>query len=367
MSITSPSTRLDSVRALRGVAAVLVVVFHIYELQRIWLHANRPGDIPAAGPWTQGYAGVDLFFVISGFIMVYVTAGAAGGARETAAFLKRRAIRIFPLWWVFCAILMLYYMARFGAPVPDDFTGDNPAGYLLKSVLLIPQTYEPILGLGWTLIHEIWFYLIFALILWLCPKYKLAALLAWAAIVLILGVTVPAGVQAGSYPKLAASYLNLEFIAGGLAAWLITRRIFIAPKLIFTAGIAACVAALFLYTDKDVAQLLWGRVVVYTPPFCAVIYGAVAMEKTSGFRAPGPVLWLGDVSYSLYLSHILVLGVLVRLWPRLPLPDIGSAAGSISFAAAGLAASALTAGIFYYGAERPMLKVMRSKALAKTR
>ena len=361
MSTSTPPTRLDSVRALRGVAATLVVIFHIFELQRIWLSANKPGDAITAGPWAQGYAGVDLFFVISGFIMIYITAGAAGGARETAAFLKRRAIRIFPLWWVFCAILMLYYTAQFGAPVPDDFTGDNPAGYLLKSVFLIPQIYEPILGLGWTLIHEVWFYLIFAVILWLLPKYKLAALLVWAAIVFILAAAVPAGVQAGTYPKLAASYLSLEFIAGGLAAWLITKRIFIAPKLIFAAGIIASIAALCLYGDKDVTQLLWGRVAVFTLPFCALIYGAVAMEKTGGFRAPAAALWLGDVSYSLYLSHILILGVLVRLWPRLPFPDIGSAAGSISFAAAGLAASALVAGIFYYGAERPMLRVMRKR------
>ncbi len=367
MTISTPPTRLDSVRALRGVAAILVVVFHIFELQRLWMSANAPGEAVVAGPWAQGYAGVDLFFVISGFIMVYITAEAAGGARETAAFLKRRAIRIFPLWWVFCAILMLYYTAQFGAPVPDDFNGSNPAGYLLKSVFLIPQSAEPILGLGWTLIHEIWFYLVFALILWLFPKYKLAALLIWAAIVFVLAATVPAGVQAANYPKLAASYLSLEFIAGGLSGWLITRRIYIAPKLIFAAGIIASVAALCLYTDKDFTQLLWGRVAVFTLPFCAVIYGAVAMEKTEGFRAPKSVLWLGDVSYSLYLSHILVLGVLIRLWPRLPAPELGSAAGSISFAVAGLAASALVAGAFYYCAERPMLRVMRSKPLAKPR
>ena len=112
-----PQSKLNSVQALRGLAALFVLIYHISQQQ---LHAI--GAIGASartptvdlwllsGPWNQGYAGVDLFFVISGFIMVYVTQkfakNAGQKAADVAAFLYKRIVRIYPLWWVFALSLI---------------------------------------------------------------------------------------------------------------------------------------------------------------------------------------------------------------------------------------------------------------------
>jgi len=110
-----------------------------------------------------GMAGVDIFFVISGFIMVYVThKWTAGAAKHIPEFLSSRALRIYPLYWIVSLPLLGLYLLRpdlvFSASVWNEPN-------LLKSFLLWPDVAYPLLEIGWTLIHEMSFYLIFALIL----------------------------------------------------------------------------------------------------------------------------------------------------------------------------------------------------------
>jgi len=177
---------LLSVQALRGLAALLVLMFHIYEMQRIFLieHPDTPAAL--AGPlstgfWAQGYAGVDLFFLISGFIMVYITAHQPSGWRTARQFIWSRFTRIYPLWFLFCTILAVQYFVRHGVPVDEAIPGydGNYPLYLIKSLLLIPQSALPILGLGWTLIHEMFFYFGFTVRLLLPKKFRYVALPFW--------------------------------------------------------------------------------------------------------------------------------------------------------------------------------------------
>jgi len=164
--------RLSSIQALRGIAALLVLVFHIAEIQRSVI-GTGPDTIWLSGWWNGGYSGVDLFFVISGFIMVYVTQNKAGSWRHSLQFLYARIVRIYPVWWVFSGIMALYFWQAYG--VPADIERANISGglgaYLLRSVLLLPQAAVPVLGLGWSLIHEVYFYLVFALILCVPRRY----------------------------------------------------------------------------------------------------------------------------------------------------------------------------------------------------
>ena len=146
--------KLDSVQMLRGLAALFVLIYHIAQQQ---LHAIGAIGIGAtapttdlwllSGPWSQGYAGVDLFFVISGFIMVYVTQGFAQNGRRKAAnvgaFLYRRFVRIYPLWWVFASVMGGYYFLskgqwaapHLGLTAPESFV------YFFKSLALICLLY----------------------------------------------------------------------------------------------------------------------------------------------------------------------------------------------------------------------------------
>jgi len=109
-----PLQKLNSIQALRGLAAVFVLIYHIAQQQMHAIGAiigERKGAAPTvdgwllSGPWTQGYAGVDLFFVISGFIMVYVTQNftqqTGRKVAQVGSFFYKRFVRIYPLWWVF--------------------------------------------------------------------------------------------------------------------------------------------------------------------------------------------------------------------------------------------------------------------------
>jgi len=179
--------KLESIQGLRGIAALLVLLFHMASFQRQMARGNTDDIALVSGIWDNGWAGVDLFFVISGFIMVYVTRDSGRHFKDIGHFLVSRVTRIYPLWWVCAGIMTLYFWVTYGMPAAPDRVADSheAMSYAAKSFMLIPQQAEPILGLGWTLIHEMFFYLIFACLLFLPRKYLPLALAAWAALTII--------------------------------------------------------------------------------------------------------------------------------------------------------------------------------------
>lgn len=358
---------LYSIQALRGIAALLVLFFHIFELQS--LTPGNPKDL-IDGPWARGYAGVDLFFVISGFIMVYITDARQGSLANAGRFIANRVTRIYPLWWLLCAILAAYYILTTGRAVSPDLSGriNGDGLYLLRSFLLIPQDVPPINGLGWTLIHEMYFYVIFAVLLLLPARARYFGLWIWGVVTALLFGFGFAAYQAGSVLQLGASLLTLEFLAGAGAAWLILRGYVFAPKLCLILGIICAICALLFYKERGQDLMLWGRVAVYTLPFALIIYGAVALERAGRLSVPRALIRLGDWSYSLYLSHLLVLGVIIRILPKVSdslAPTAAGITGNLIFIGLGLGAAIGAAALFYYGAERPLLRLMRRSAASR--
>ena len=369
---------LHSVQALRGFAAVLVLFFHIFELQRIFYGNADPAQIDVnaemellKGFWTQGYAGVDLFFVISGFIMVYITAHVPSGKASALSFIKARVFRVFPLWWVFCLLLMAYFTVLNGVPVDTSVIKEGYAVYLSKSFLLLPQAQYPILGLGWTLIHEVFFYSVFAVLILVAPvRLRIVGVLLWAGLVVLLANLGFAQVKAVNYLALASSPLTLEFIGGACVAWLIINGKIVASKIFTLLGIICVIVVLVFYTDKSTAMLIWGRVLFYTVSFALLVYGLVGLEISHGLKIPKWIVRIGDWSYSLYLSHILVLGVLIRIWPKLadvmpaplkPLFTLGTVGviDNLMYAVVGLIACLMCAYFFYTVFERPLIRFTR--------
>ncbi|MGB6230274.1 MAG: acyltransferase, partial [Litorimonas sp.] len=218
MSVESPPVRLDTVQALRGVAALLVVLFHAASIWR-----EGTGGAGLAGPWDGGWAGVDLFFVISGFVMVWVTADRAGGARPAGRFLFDRATRIYPLWWVFCSLMGLYFLLTYGQPAsPATLADGSPLSVFACSLALWPLGDQPVLGVGWTLTFEIAFYALFAVLMLLRSRWRLPLIGLWGGVLLYLLVTTPPTARLpDSWAGVLLSPLCLEFVLGaGVAAWI---------------------------------------------------------------------------------------------------------------------------------------------------
>ena len=370
--------KLLSIQAFRGFAVLLVLIFHIAEQQKAALSAMPEHDLwLLSGPWNQGYAGVDLFFVISGFIMVYVTRNMGRSPADIGAFLYKRATRIYPLWWIFAGIMGLYYFTahgQWGAPAIKGLT--PPAfGYFIKSLFLIPQDSFPVLGVGWSLIHEMQFYLIFAAILFASQRLLPACLGLWAA-VNVAGYFL-GGQHMGPVGALVFSLLSLEFIAGAIVALLVIRQVNIAPKAVLICGAIASILALIFYTGKSNGLTSWGRVAVYTLPFAAMIYGAASLEKKGELRMPRWLVTIGNWSYSLYLSHYLVLIIIVRIGreaePYLPegltrkfslgAPGIWD---NLVFTIVTIILSLITGALSYRLIEQPSLRIARRLNIGAT-
>lgn len=275
-------SELRSIQYLRALAALAVVFYHTTQ----WTGAAV--DI--------GSAGVDVFFVISGFIMWRTT---VDGKTGPGRFLLKRAIRIVPLYWLITIGLTaaaLIAPARFGDQQPA------PTHVLLSLAFvqhLNPRGQPfPLLQLGWTLNYEVFFYLLFALALALPRQGRLP----------FLGFILVSGAIGGlMYPPAYVLLLNpmlLEFLAGVLLAAGLGRG----PGrpigwLMFGFGVVVFGALALSHSAWDLWRpLLWG------PPAFLLVAGAASIEADGGARRLPPLGPMGDASYSTYLTHPLTLG-----------------------------------------------------------
>ena len=318
---THTQAQIQSVQALRGIAALLVVIFHAN-----LLHLAVPGEMSGkfGALWEQGYAGVDVFFVISGFIMVFVTRVTAPSAKTALRFAYARVTRIYPLWWVFALAMIGCYFIQYGqAAAPKRAAGDAILPYLLKSFLLIPQSDVPVLGVGWTLIHEIFFYGLFAVTLFLPRRFLKFFLLAWAALIAAVSLKKLPPDFAATYWHLLTFPLNMEFILGACVGLAYLRGRLPWARLALFIGIICFLYGLAAGVTQKPGLFLWQRVLAYGLPSAAILYGFVSLERSGQIRMPGELSHLGDWSYSLYLSHPIVILVIREIWIRAEsiLPD----------------------------------------------
>lgn len=273
--------KFQSIQVLRGLAALLVVFYHAQGMQVHTQIASGPGQTTSfSGIWANGYAGVDLFFAISGFVVVWVTRNWPGGPSGMGEFLFARIARIYPLWWVAALLATAHY--AFSHADAQQWRAQLQAGetgeYLLKSFLLIPQDDYPVLSLGWTLVHEMYFYAVFALVL-LVRQLGLTLLLSiWAGIIVVLAVFDFGQHQGFSYTALAAHPLTLEFILGAFAALLVSSGREYRPGLLATVASLWLLAALCLMPEPD-QNLKWIRVAVFGLPSVVLVYAFACLDR----------------------------------------------------------------------------------------
>ncbi len=168
-----------SIQFLRFLAAFMVVVHHA---QIALVHHDLADDVVSrSARWTDmGAAGVHIFFVISGFIMVLTTEVTARGAGVARAFLARRFVRIYP-FYILCCVLYLALFALVGTPNQLAFPD------LMLALALAPGKSAGIIGPGWTLSYEIYFYACFAAGLLLAGRRGLIAVTIFFVFCIAIG------------------------------------------------------------------------------------------------------------------------------------------------------------------------------------
>ncbi|MFU0504475.1 acyltransferase family protein [Pseudaminobacter sp. NGMCC 1.201702] len=325
-------SRLYGIQYLRAFAALAVVVFHA---------AERTG-----GHFAIGAAGVDVFFVVSGFIMWVISQG-----RPVAPlrFLRERLERIAPLYWIATSIMVVGALAGLFPNLRVTF------GHVFGSLFFIPHRSPsdgeiwPVLVQGWTLTYEMFFYAVFAGCLLLPSRMRLPVLGVIFIVLTAMGYLLDAR------NPLFLTYTNpiiLEFLLGAIIGklWLEDR----VPSPF--AGLVLIVVAVAGFAFVGITYLGF-HPFVFGPLAAALLIGVLALERGGALGHVRVVAYLGDSSYSIYLFHTMAISVVAKFAPLLALPS--SAALMIAVL------SGIAVGIVCYEMlERPLAAAFKSRRQA---
>ncbi len=315
---------IASVQYLRAVAAISVLCFHASETYGLGFKV--------------GAAGVDIFFVISGFIMWITTDGKPIGPRK---FMFRRLARIVPLYWIATTVTFAAIMLR-----PQFFFDtDSSLGNLIGSLFFVPvikdDALHPVVEQGWTLSYEMFFYLIFSVSLLLPELRRFSFLMAALVIAVLAHYLLPFG-----YVSVFTQPVILEFATGIVIGRLWNQGF----RLPFGVAIGLVFAGILLLAIDPLPH--FDRAVRWGVPATLLLSGAVFAERQRGVPKLALLHFLGDASYSIYVWHVLTGIMVTALLLRVGIPHAAQPVlivlGSLAFAI-----------ICYLFIERPILRKMR--------
>ena len=349
-----PEAPLLSLQVLRAVAALLVLLHHAgYDADAL---AARNGAAPFSFDRVVDLGfGVHLFFVISGFIMLRTARGFAS-VRGAARFMARRVVRVVPLYWSMTSLVLL------GTAMAPGLLHGEPGnlGWVAGSYFFVPVargsgSVNPVLGQGWTLDYEMFFYALFALAMPMTRRVAIPVLAGTLIGLVVLGRAVAPPFAAVS---VWTDALLLEFLFGlGLG---------VAAERGWRLGPAAAAATVLCGALGAVALgPVTGRFDALAPclreglPAALVIGGCVFGPRWSAGRAVSAMALVGDASYSLYLSHPFAVRLLSAAWLRWD-PFGSPPALYLATACATAVGAAL---LLHRWVERPMTKALGRSAL----
>ncbi len=340
-----------SIQACRAVAALLVALFHLGLLSANNKYFGAKGfDIP----FSFGYAGVDFFFVLSGFLISYTHRAELGTPIRLARYVQKRATRIYPTYWIIYASVASVALAipALRAGIPHDWSTNLKALGLLPMHLSGQWGGAPVLIVAWTLQYEVCFYALFgAAIFRRSLGFALICALVWNYASCFNG-------QCGFPRNFFASNLILLFALGtGLAPWCCKPVKSGRPLLIAILGGVA-------FSVAGVLEAVYGKEIFPVDPnivyglFSAIVIAAlVRAEDAQVLTIRSPLLRLfGDSSYCFYLIHHPLMVLLCKLAIVAGLTGVMGAAVAAPII---LGACVSTAILFHCGIEKPMLRFLR--------
>jgi len=301
---------VGNVQVLRFAAAFLVLLGHAeYEM------VSRQAGFAPLGPlgFIDWGLGVDVFFVISGYIMYYIMRDGFGKSGVPLEFLRRRLVRVVPLYWIFTT-LMLLAIALAGSRINNN---GIQTVHVIASYLFIPWPRSdgevfPMLSVGWTLNYEMLFYLAFAIALLFSRRVALSLLVGFFCLLIIAAAMVPDN----WWPvKFWGNAIIGEFLLGiALAAVFVSGfRIGMASYVLIALGLV--LALIFFQTGsyETVTRLITGGI-----PAVLIASGFILRRSDIAPKAwMRPLTIGGDASYALYLSHPFSINLTAVVWGRL--------------------------------------------------
>lgn len=310
---SSDRMHLNSVHAIRALAALLVAFLHSFSREQLETDAILPHWLEFAR------IGTDMFFVMSGAVMVYATSNRARGFKSAASYLYDRVTRVYPVYWIATAATLALWFA----------SGHKLMAHLVRhpeawsTVLLIPNGHIPALLVAWTLSHLLLFYFLFSLTL-MAPKKALPSILGiWLAAVLLMRLA--GWGQEGAPPLLhfLSHQASIEFIAGVVLMRMAMSGVKISPALLFGVGAVWLVGFVIAAGPNPSPDIFSnGTLRLEEVGIPAILFaGAAIFYDVQHKRKLHPaVKFLADISFGVYLMHILALAFVGRVWSMVAIP-----------------------------------------------
>jgi peptidoglycan/LPS O-acetylase OafA/YrhL len=349
--------KLSNVQALRACAALMIVVFHCgIETERLSALTGG-GKLFREQAWGEG---VPIFFAISGFIMVVTSASAFGSFAAAVDFMRRRIIRIVPLYWT---VTTMALVALLIAPGLMTKTPPGDHAYIVSSYLFFPYLrldgeIRPLAAMGWTLNLEMLFYTIFAACLVL--RYSRAIIALFATLGLLVAARV-AGLLPGTALNFWGDPIVLDFLAGaavGIAfnsGWRVSG---ITALALATAGFAL----IFLcWIPEGEQSELPRRLAEAAPAIIIFVAAALGPQIDDKWKLWRGALAIGDASYSLYLWNPFALMLLYVLWHRAPFTLLPL----WTFIPVGIAVAVASSLVSYRYFEKPVTRWLSGRKAAR--
>ncbi len=288
---------LQLIQLLRGIASLLVVLLHCSRNSIETLHQHFFGNF-----FQFGGAGVDIFFVLSGFIITYTNLKFVGMPDHFNFFIKRRIVRIYPTYWIIISLFLLlqvmlpsFYKTHFSFDIKN----------ILSTFFLFPG-HAMVNGVSWTLSYEIFFYILFSLSFFIpAKKWSFYLAMLYAVVIILLPASGYNFKNENSWLNLLTYPMNVEFFMGVVAAVVIPK---ISQKtampLIITGIIIFLLNAILSNANYVFVNSTFNRVIVFGIPAFLIITGLVKYELANKIKVYTIFLLLGEASYSLYLIHL---------------------------------------------------------------
>lgn len=335
---------ISTLQGGRAIAAMSVAAFHL----SLMMAAQRYGGMHVFEAITRyGKHGVDFFFVLSGFIILLAHARDIGHPRAWGRYLARRFVRVYPVYWLYTLAFVIVLMVAGGT---DAGMPGNPADWLTSlSLVRFTDGYPP-LGQAWTLFHEVAFYAVFSILI----LNRLLGLLALAAFVAASLLFHPGPHEAARTAwHVYTSGYNLYFVFG-MIAYLLYRKG--GTGRTETVGGLALAALAILAWRQDLSPL------TLAAGLACMLAGLAKLERSGWLTVPGWLVFVGNASYSIYLTHINVEGLLLKLTGRLHLRGLLGAELSYLLVLAGTVGTGCLA---YVLVERPLLAVLSKRRVGE--
>lgn len=336
----------EGVQVLRVIAALLVVITH----SSFYTHERLNPEMQI---WRTGAIGVDIFFIISGFVMMATARSFTSAPGGWKLFASRRLLRIVPMYWLATTVKLVTMLL-----IPSMILHANLSPWtIFSSYTFLPSTnidgrFEPLLGVGWTLIFEMFFYATFTIGLFLRVNVITFVSAVMSTCFLVSFFRTPDWNAATMYFNPIVMYFPI-----GMLMFELSQRV--SRVTLQTSALIATILALFAFLNLEFDVKSGAANLATVATSCLVVFVTISAEPLLRGRLPKLLLFLGEASYVLYLFHPLVAPivpeVLRRIYPTIP--------AEISVALC-IVTAVLTAALIHSAIERPVTHWLKARSSA---